>query len=177
MTHETYDLSIRLLGSSDIVYLVEAFQKADWPKPTILFETYHQEQLNGDRLVWVAFVDKQIAGYVTLVWDSKYKPFFTDQTPEIMDLNVLPLFRKIGIGTKLLETAEKEAFTKHNQIGIGVGLYGGSDGGYGTAQRLYIKRGYSPDGKGVTYNYQPVTPGKNYPVDDSLCLWFTKELK
>lgn len=39
-----------------------------------------------------------------------------------------------------------EAATKSAAIGIGVGLYAGEDGGYGAAQRLYVKRGYIPDG-------------------------------
>jgi GNAT superfamily N-acetyltransferase len=93
-----------------------------------------------------------------------------------MDLNVLPQFRKIGIGSLLLDTAEKEAATKSDIIGIGVGLYTGQDGGYGSAQRLYVKRGYIPDGKGVTHNGQPTIPGNSYPFDDDLVLWFTKKL-
>ena len=62
-------------------------------------------------------------------------------------------------------------------VGIGVGLYAGEDGGYGAAQRLYIKRGYIPDGQGVTYNYEPTMPGNSYPLDDDLVLWFLKRLK
>ena len=46
--------------------------------------------------------------------------------------------------SRLLEIAEKEVATKGDIVGIGVGLY--ED--YGPAQRLYIKRGYIPDGKG-----------------------------
>jgi hypothetical protein len=76
----------------------------------------------------------------------------------------------------LLDCAEKEALTKSQIIGIGVGLYAGADGGYGAAQRLYIKRGYIPDGKGITYNYEPTIPGNSYPLDDDLVLWFTKKL-
>lgn len=52
-----------------------------------------------------------------------------------MDLRVLPGFRNFGIGS-LLGIAEKEAPTKSETIGIGVGLYAGEDGGYGAAQRL-----------------------------------------
>jgi hypothetical protein len=76
----------------------------------------------------------------------------------------------------LLDIAEKEAATKSEVVGIGVGLYAGEDGGYGSAQRLYVKRGYIPDGKGVTYNYQHTIPGNSYPLDDDLVLWFTKKL-
>ncbi len=92
-----------------------------------------------------------------------------------MDLNVLPAYRKMGIGSLLLDTAEKEAATRSKVVGIGVGLYVGEDSGYGAAQRLYVKRGYIPDGKGVTYNYQPTIPGNGYALDDDLALWFTKK--
>ena len=77
----------------------------------------------------------------------------------------------------LLDVAEREAVNKSNVVGLGVGLYGGPDGGYGAAQKLYVNRGYIPDGKGVTYNYQSVTPGNNYSLDDDLVLWFTKQLR
>ena len=47
--------------------------------------------------------------------------------------------RKIqaGVGSMLLDIAEKEAAIKSDVVGIGVGLYAGHDGGYGSAQRLY----------------------------------------
>lgn len=77
----------------------------------------------------------------------------------------------------LLDIAEKEAATRSDVVGIGVGLYAGVEGGYGAAQRLYVKRGYIPDGKGVTYQYKPTIPGNSYPLDDDLVLWFTKKLR
>jgi GNAT superfamily N-acetyltransferase len=125
-------------------------------------------------LVWVAYIEKQLAGYVTLTWHSRYKQFALKKIPEIMDLNVLPQFRGIGIGSKLLNIAEKEASTKSNIIGVGVGLYGGNDGGYGPAQIMYIKHGYIPDGSGVTYKYNHAIPGNNFPLDDDLVLWLRK---
>lgn len=47
---------------------------------------------------------------------------------------------------------------------------------YGSAGRLYVKRGYILDSHGATYNYEYVTPGKEYSLDDDLVLWFTKKL-
>ncbi|HRD70409.1 MAG TPA: GNAT family N-acetyltransferase [Legionella sp.] len=168
-------ITIRTFELADIPQLVEAFQKANWEKPTSLFETYYQEQQNAERRIWVAFFKDQIAGYVTLKWTSLYEPFAQQKIPEIMDLNVLPSFRKQGIGSVLLTIAEGEAARKHEVIGIGVGLYGGPDGGYGYAQRLYVKRGYCPNGLGPTYNYEPTVPGQAYALDDDLILWFTKD--
>lgn len=170
------NISIRKLNSSDIPIITDAFGQVNWLKPASIFEKYLQEQLTGARLVWVAHVNNQFAGYVTLKWQSQYEPFSIHHIPEIMDLNVLPAFRKTGVGSMLLDIAEKEAATKSSIVGLGVGLYAGKDGGYGAAQRLYVKRGYIPDSKGVTYNYLPTIPGNNYRLDDDLVLWLTREL-
>jgi len=168
--------SLRLLSVDDIPILVEAFNTIGWSKPSSLFEQYLKESEAAERLIWVVFIHDRFAGYITLKSQSQYEPFARDRIPEIMDLNVLPSFRKTGVGSMLLDIAEKEAATKNDLVGIGVGLYAGHDGGYGSAQRLYVKRGYVPDGRGVTYNYQPTIPGNSYPLDDDLVLWFTKKL-
>ncbi len=170
-------IQIRPLIEKDIATIPEAFKKIGWNKPASLFEGYLKEQEAGKRLVWVAYFKGEFAGYVTLKWQSQYPSFKGQNIPEIMDLNVLPVYRKMGIASLLLDRAEKEALTKSEIIGIGVGLYAGEDGGYGAAQRLYIKRGYIPDGKGVTYHYEPTIPGNSYPLDDELVLWFTKKLR
>jgi GNAT superfamily N-acetyltransferase len=111
--------------------------------------------------------------YQKLGFKTEFQRSFKDQhVPEIMDLNVLPSYRNKGIGTRLLEVAEQLAATQSPVVGLGSGLYDD----YGNAQKLYIKKGYIPDGYGVTYNYQPVIPGDNAPVDDDLVLWFTKNI-
>ncbi len=178
MTLENKLLLIRLLKSSDVPLIVSAFARSDWTeKSASIFEKYLNEQNQGKRVVWVAYYENQFSGYVTLKWKSQYKSFANNNIPEIMDLNVLPSFRGYGIGAKLLEVSEKEAATKSDIVGIGVGLYGGLDGGYGAAQKLYVKSGYIPDGKGVTYKYKSILPGKKFLLDDDLILWFTKKLR
>ena len=175
--NRTKDVLIRPLIREDIIAISTAFKQISWNKPPSLFTGYLKEQEVGERIVLVAHFKGEFAGYVTLKWQSKYPSFKAQNIPEIMDLNVLPCMRKIGVGSLLLDTAEKIAATRSDTIGIGVGLYAGSDGGYGDAQRLYIKRGYIPDGKGVTYNYQPTIPGNSYALDDGLVLWLTKNFK
>ncbi len=169
--------NLRFLSADDIPILVEAFNAIGWSKPSSLFEEYLKESEAAKRLIWVAYIHDRFAGYITLKWQSQYESFASDHIPEVMDLNVLPPFRKAGVGSMLLDIAENEAATKSDIVGIGVGLYAGHDGGYGSAQRLYVKRGYVPDGRGVTYNYEPTIPGNSYPLDDDLVLWFTKKLK
>jgi GNAT superfamily N-acetyltransferase len=110
----------KALELSDIPIIVDAFAKANWPKPSSTFETYFKEQQNGKRLIWLAYLNNQFTGYVTLKWHSQYEYFAKCNIPEIIDLNVLPTFRKQGIASKLLETAEKAAAAKTNVVGIGV---------------------------------------------------------
>lgn len=166
-------MTIRLLTAEAIQPLVASFNAVGWQKPAALFEQYLHEQECGERLVWVACVEGAVAGYGTLVWKSDY-PFFAEQNiPEIKDLNVLPDFRKRGIASALLDEAEKRGFEKSERVGIGVGLYAD----YGSAQRLYVKRGYIPDGHGIAYDYATVEPGTMICLDDDLVLWFIKELR
>jgi ribosomal protein S18 acetylase RimI-like enzyme/NTP pyrophosphatase (non-canonical NTP hydrolase) len=162
---------IRLMETKDIPHIVQSFAAANWPKPTSLFEKYLLGQ--GKRLVWVAFHQKSIAGYVTLKWESTYPSFRDQNIPEIKDLNVLPPFRNQGVGSKLLDQAEEAARKERPYVGLGVGLY--KD--YGAAQRLYVKRGYIPDGLGIAYHEQPVEFGNSVPADDDLVLWFTKRIR
>lgn len=165
-------ISIRLFIETDIPIIVSHFADHQWPKPRSTFDNYLSEQKTGDRLVWVAYYDDQFAGYITLKWQSQYESFREKSIPEIMDLNVLPPFRRKGIASKLLTTAETETLTKSNIVGLGVGLY--QD--YGSAQKLYSTRDYLPDGLGITYNYKRVSPGEKVELDDNLVLWLTKIL-
>lgn len=169
---EIDQIEIRAFEEKDISLLVTEFTRHHWDKPQSTFDLYWHEQNINERIMWVAFHNGQFAGYVTLKWESSYQSFKEQHIPEIMDLNVLPPYRNKGIGTQLLEVAEQLASTQRSVVGLGVGLYDD----YGSAQKLYIKKGYIPDGYGVTYNYQAVIPGDSAPVDDDLVLWFTKDI-
>jgi ribosomal protein S18 acetylase RimI-like enzyme len=89
------------------------------------------------------------------------------------DLNVLPAFRRQGIATRLLDTAEQLVVQRASAVGIGVGM----DSDYGAAQRLYVRRGYVPDGSGLTYGCVHVKYGDQIRVDDSLVLYLVKQLE
>ena len=171
-TRDLDQINIRAFEESDIPFLVNEFARHHWHKPQSTFDLYWHEQNANKRCMWVAFYNGQCAGYVTLKWVSSYQSFKDQHIPEIMDLNVLPPYRNKGIATQLLKIAEQLAATRSHIVGLGVGLY--CD--YGNAQKLYIKKGYIPDGNGVTYNYQSVIPGDSAPVDDDLVLWSTKNI-
>jgi ribosomal protein S18 acetylase RimI-like enzyme len=168
-------IEIKVLDVLSVDQIVEAFSDSGWSKDYL--KSYQQEFLSQKRFLWVAFVDGNVAGYVILKVESQYEPFARNKIPEISDLNVLPKFRRNGIATKLISLAEIKASEFSDVVGIGVGLYGGSDLGYGPAQKLYIKLGYMPDGLGVTYDYEKCIPGRSYPLDDNLVLWMKKKLR
>ncbi len=169
-----FDLQIQKLQSNHISQIVRAFSLIGWQKPASIYESYLLEQANGCREIWVAFNKNEFMGYVTLNWQSTYPPFRDGNIPEIMDLNVLPQFQNQRVGSYLLDYAEKHSLEAgKTTIGIGVGLL--QD--YGAAQRLYIRKGYIPDGLGITHNYQQVKYNELVTADDDLVLWFTKKIK
>ena len=104
-------------------------------------------------------------------WRSTYVGFADLNIPEIQDLNVLARFRRRGIASRLLNRAESEAALHSAAVGIGVGLHPG----YNAAQRLYFKRGYIPDGRGITYRDHFVEEGAQVRFDDNLVMHFTKQ--
>ena len=164
---------IRLLESEDIPEIAEAFYQLGWNKPASQYERYLREQSLGLRHVLVAFVNGEFAGYLTVCWHSLYEPFREENIPEIVDFNVLPKFRRQRIGTQLMDIAEKTIAKVNPIAGIGVGL----DPDYGAAQRLYVLRGYVPDGRGLYYRDHYVKYSEQITVDDELALYLTKELK
>ncbi|GIN72028.1 N-acetyltransferase [Bacillus sp. J14TS2] len=165
-------ISIRLLTRADFNVIEAAFKKQGWYKPASQFEQYALEQDNGERVIFVAEYVNEFAGYVTIKWQSTYPPFLEKGIPEIVDLNVLIHNQNKGIATKLMDEAERIVADTHPVIGIGFGLM--ED--YGAAQRLYISRGYLPDGRGISQNGKQIKRGEQVQVDDDLALYLTKAL-
>ena len=89
-----------------------------------------------------------------------------------MDFGVLKKYRNHGIGSLLMDTAEQIAAGFADTVYLGVGLHSG----YGSAQRMYIKRGYIPDGSGVWYGDHICDPYTDCCNDDDLVLYLSKKL-
>ncbi len=166
------NLAIRMLESRDVAPISAAFSDLGWNKPLSQYEIYLSEQQKGIRTVFVAFVGGDFAGYVTINWSPSYPPYRAGGIPEIQDFNVLPRFRRQGIGTNLMDQAEQKISERSCVAGIGVGM----PPDYGAAQRLYVLRGYVPDGKGLTREGRPVRQGDEITVNDGLVLYLTKTL-
>jgi GNAT superfamily N-acetyltransferase len=164
------NVKIRLLQEEDIEPIATAFQNIGWNKPPSQYRGYLLEQQEGGRMVLVAFNGDRFAGYLTIVWRSDYQPFRAESIPEIQDFNVLPQVRRMGIGTKLMEKAEEVIAQRSPIAGIGVGM----TADYGAALRLYVSRGYTPDGRGLVWRNEAVKYGQQVTVDDDLVLHFVK---
>jgi GNAT superfamily N-acetyltransferase len=167
-------IRIHPLTAADIDVIPPAFLAVGRPgKPAAMYRNYLHEQDSGTREVPVATVDGTFAGYLTVRWISGYPPFRDAGIPEIQDFNVLPAYRRRGVGSALMDAAEAAIATRSPVAGIGVGLYAA----YGPAQRLYARRGYVPDGRGAVYGGVPVAPGAAVPVDDEFVLMMTRHLR
>jgi GNAT superfamily N-acetyltransferase len=173
MSAPTHEVTMRLLEENDAERMAAAFAAQGWHKPAQQYRRYLEESRLHARVVLVAEVDGCFGGYVTIVWQSGYDPFRAAGIPEIVDFNVLQKYQRRGIGSMLLDAAERRIAARSPLAGIGVGL----TQDYGAAQVLYVKRGYVPDGRGAAAGGQPVCCGQQVIVDDDLCLYFTKRLR
>ena len=170
---KTCNVDIRLLDSNDIPEIAQAFRELGWNKPASQYAHYLVEQALELRDVYVAFVKGAFAGYLTICWKAGYEPFREKNIPEIVDFNILPQFRRMGIGSQLMDKAESEIAMVSRIAGIGVGM----TADYGAAQKLYVLRGYVPDGLGLHWKNHHAQYGEEVRVDDDLALYLTKELK
>lgn len=163
--------SIRKMQESDINDLSQGFISQGWPSREEILTRYFKEQESGEREVLVAEVGGALASYVTILPCAKQGPF-AEIYPELSDFNVFEPFQNQGIGNLLMEEAENRVKLISDKVTLGVGLHSG----YGPAQRLYIKRGYIPDGSGVWYqNHRPAMDATCEDIGD-LVLYLSKDL-
>lgn len=151
---------MQALGESDIN------RSEDYFNLSLLENELHK------RITLIAFCQKEFAGYINILFYSKYPYFYKNRIPEISDFFVLPKYRQKGIGTTLLKAAESIVANDYNRIGLGVGLY--LD--YGPVEDLYISNGYIPDTKG-NISATPLVRGNYIKLDDELMVYLFKKLK
>ena len=166
-------ISIRRMIVTDPEIITKAFAAQGWNKPLMQYRKYLSEQTDGTREILIAEAGGEFAGYLTIIWQSDFAAFGEKDIPEIVDFNVLVKFRNRGIGTKLMDAAENLIAEKYKTVGIRVGL----TQDYGAAQKIYVRRGYIPDGLGISQNDCFLKYGDKITVDDDLNLSFTKNLE
>lgn len=134
------------------------------------YQTRLRDRAEGRCAALVAEYCGCAAGYVNVYYDSTWGAFAKRGLCEIVDFGVLEKYRRRGIGKKLMDAAEALAFEKADAVYLGVGLHAG----YGSAQRMYIKRGYVPDGSGAWYKDTACAPYGACANDDELVLYLSK---
>jgi len=166
-------IEIKRATPSDAKWMQNGFDThMGWTKKAGYFAECCQLQENGQVVLFHAADGDTFIGHVKVVWKPNYPYFRENNIPEIQDLNVIPAYRRQGVATKLVDACEQVIRARSKIAGIGFGLY--SD--YGAAQRMYVGRGYIPDGMGISYWDEYVTPGQSVNVDDSLVLHLIKHL-
>ncbi len=166
-------LCIRSMVESDIQAITEAELAQGWHVEAAKQEMRFRDQQAGRSIALIAEQDGTIAGYINLYREGMDGPEQFRNLPEIVDFGVLIKFRRRGIGTKLMDTAEKLAAGLASTVYLGVGLHFG----YGSAQRMYVRRGYIPDGSGVWYGDRVCGQYEDCCNDDDLVLYLSKQLR
>ena len=165
-------IKIRSMVAGDAKILYEEYLSYGWHPKMETYENYYREQEEGKRFVFIAEYEGKVSGQCTLDLNPKEGPWAGRGYPEIVDLTVFFDLHGKGIGSRLLDAAEMEASKISGIVFLGVGLHSG----YGPAQRLYVKRGYFPDGSGVWYNGSVLDQYAPCTNDDDLLLFLSKEL-
>ena len=165
-------LLIRNLESRDAQVLTDGEIAQGWNADIGKFQKRLRDQEQGLCVSLAAEADGGAVGYVNVYFDPRTGPFADSGWPEIVDFGVLEKYRRRGIGGKLMDAAERIAGERSDTVWIGVGLHSG----YGSAQRMYVKRGYVPDGSGVWYRDAVCPAYGPCANDDDLVLYLVKTL-
>lgn len=170
--YDTDDILIRNMEQKDIQIITNEEIAQGWQATTEKYEMRFQHQAEGKSIALVAEYKGSIAGYINVYPNSEWGAFANKGYPEIVDFGVLEKYRRRGIGNKLMDIAEKIASEYSNIVYLGVGLHHG----YGSAQRMYVKRGYIPDGTGVWYGEKVCEQYADCCNDDDLVLYMSKTM-
>lgn len=175
-------VSIRTVTREDIPALYRIAEDMEAKHEKNYFERCLSEHQENKRVLFVAELNGRLVGYGQLIWTPNYATYRRLGIPEIQDLNVIPEARGQGIGGIIIDACEQEARRcGRTEMGISVGL----NQSYGPAQRLYVKKGYVPDGAGVCFDDVPVRAGElrltllHHPIsspDDFLTIKMVKQL-
>ena len=166
------NLILREIRNADCHIISDAFQVQGWDKPVSQYKNYVAYQASGERDIIIAEWDGEFAGYLTINWNPGYKPLHERKIPEIVDFNVLKKYQRHGIGTTLMDEAEKRIKEVSEYAGIGFGV----TQDYGAAQVLYVNRNYIPDGNGLMKNGESLTYGDVVTIGHDLAFYLIKKL-
>lgn len=156
----------------DAKVIYDTYLSYGWHPSMETYEKYYSEQEENKRKVFIAEFGGKVSGLCTLVLNPAEGPWVNMGYPEIVDLTVFFHVHNRGIGNKLLDVAESEASKISDIVYLAVGIHSG----YGAAQRIYVKRGYIPDGNGAWYRGKILDQYAPCCNDDDLVFFMSKKL-
>lgn len=167
------DVLIRDLRESDAQIITDGEVAQGWHQTIDKYLLRLRDQTSGKAIALAAEYQGQVAGYINVYPNAENGAFGGQGLPEIVDFGVLEKFRCNGIGSKLMDAAEEIAGRYADTVYLGVGMHCG----YGSAQRMYVKRGYIPDGSGVWYQNKVLGQYEPCCNDDDLVIYLSKKLR
>ena len=167
------DLVIRNMEEADAQIFFDEYTAQGWHPAISTYQARLKDQAEGRCIALTAVYRGHPAGSVYVYLTVNEGPFKGKGWPIIVDFSVLEKYQRKGIGSRLMDAAEQAAGQYADTVCLGVGLHDG----YGSAQRMYVKRGYIPDGSGVWYQDKPCIQYETVcTVDDDLILYMSKKL-
>ena len=168
------ELIIRNMEEADARVFTDEEIAQGWHTDISKYLARLQDQSAGKCVSLTAVYQGQLAGYVSVYITGLSGAFSGQGLPEIVDFGVLEKYQRKGIGGRLMDVAEEIAGQYADTVWLGVGLHSG----YGSAQRMYAKRGYIPDGTGAWYRDKPCAQYETEIAnDDDLVLFLSKKLE
>lgn len=169
---QTGKLTFRVVQPSELAAVKQEVKTAFFSGDEATIEENFQDHANGASTTILGYEAGRLVGIVTIRWHSRYPPFRDRQIPLIQNIEIRYEDRGRGIGDQMMERAEQEIALRSPLAGICVGIFDA----YGPAQRLYVKRGFVPDGRGVCNPQTPLQEGQQITVDHDLLLWLVKDV-
>ena len=166
-------ITIRDMRQEDAAIITQEEIAQGWDATIDKYMARLRDRQEKNAVVLVAEYQGNVAGYINVYPESEWGAYADKGYPEIVDFGVLEKYRRHGIGSKMMDVAEQIAGEYCDKVCLGVGLHSG----YGSAQRMYVKRGFIPDGSGVWYDDKVCEPNAPCRNDDDLVLYFLKELQ
>ena len=155
-----YDLKIHQVTREELPAVIEWFATSYYDNRKDA-EAHFADHFDGQGATFVATCGEDIAGYITVALKARIKDI-----PCIVNFVVFEPYRRRGLGSRLMDTAEGYLAKGADQVVLWVPIIER----YGPAQRLYAKRGYIPDGDGVVKHGVPVGEEETHRIDEDLLL-------
>jgi GNAT superfamily N-acetyltransferase len=165
-------LTFRVVQPQEIAQVKQEVKEAFFSGDEATINANFEDHENGASTTILGYEAGRLVGIVTIRWHCRYPPFHARQIPLIQNIEIRYEDRGRGLGGQMLERTEQEIARRSPLAGLVVGIFDA----YGPAQRLYVKRGFVPDGRGVCHDHTPLKLGDVVTVDHDLLLWLVKDV-